>query len=310
MRAAVIPFCAVASIAFGPSVAQAQGVGQVRQDPAIVYVTASPSDRSTWMHEVKSGTGRYAIVALTLGQVMSQVPAGAAVTFGGRPMSLLGGVSNSDQVRVELWGLPDPAVGVQAIAVQLTRPGALVAGSLSFTGVNLPAATGTVATQTGAGSVASVTIASTTNEHVVDVYGSPEMVPTVGAGQTANWIDRNGISGASSSRPGGTGPAMSWDRSGGSSLWALAAVTLRAAPTSDGGAPGGGDAGTSPAGDGGSADSAGNDGAAGPMGDATTRQVEFQMGCSCDLEGHRSPGGPVALAIAFFALARSRRRRA
>ena len=213
--------CAVLSSLALPSPAY----GDVIQDPPTVQVTSGNAP-VTWTHEVRPGTDRYAIVAVTLGQVMGTPPTARSVTFAGRAMSHLGGVANGVVVRVDLWGLPDPPVGPQPVELTLASDAAVVAGSLSFSGLDLAAPLGPVATATGAGPIAAVTVASALGDHVLDVYGSHEGQPTPVPGQSPNWIDRNAISSGSSSRPGAPTVTMAWDRTGGTD-WAIAAVSLR-----------------------------------------------------------------------------------
>jgi MYXO-CTERM domain-containing protein len=328
-RLAVLEICAL-----GATLAVAHPArAQVRQDPGVASVAASPSDRDSWNHPVGSGTDRYALVGVTLGPAAGELPTVATVSFAGRAMTFLGGISNGAVVRVELWGLSDPPTGMQPVELRVTRATALVAGSVSFSGVDPAAPASAVFTEIGTSPVASVSVTSAPGEMVIDVYGSPDANPVASSGRTPNWSDRSGVSGACSSRSGSTTVTMAWERSGGSSEWSLAAVSLRARSNSDGGAPTDGGAPS----DGGAASEAGvpdrvpADGSDGPPSldarppeggtadaaagngdsqidpDATGRRVEYQVGCSCRLDPRPPGASPLALLALLALLARRRR---
>jgi hypothetical protein len=304
-----------AAVVAGVSLPQAQA--QLRRDPGVVAVSPPPADKAGWMHEVLPGSDRYLVVSLTVGRISSDLPNVVSVTFGGTPMRHLGGVAHRSGVSVEMWGLWDPPLGMHAVQVQLDDVAAVVAGSVSFSGADPAAPTGAVASATGMGPRASVTVISVQGAHILDVYGSLEASPVVGQGQTTNWNRRTSVAGASSSRMGASSVVMSWDHGGASQSWAQAAVSVRAkqqiqlpadagAPMPDSGVtppdppPDGAEFSTKR--DGALADGPGGPADAGVIEDSgpgetgdnvepgLLRRADLELGCACEL-GRASRGG-------------------
>src|SRR6185369_6706913 len=121
----------LAVIAAGADAAAAS----VQRDPGFVFVSSTPTDRSSWAHSVPAGADRYVVVAVTIGPTSATTPTVASLRFAGTAMSFLGAAMSITRVRTELWGLTAPPVGSQAVELRLTGSGAVVAGSVSFSGV-------------------------------------------------------------------------------------------------------------------------------------------------------------------------------
>jgi hypothetical protein len=218
----------VASAIAAPGAAVA---ASVERDPGVVFVSSTPTDRSAWAHDVPAGSDRFVVVAVTIGQMLTDSPTVMSLQFAGRPMSFLGAANGIDKVRTELWGLVDPPVGSSGVDLRLSGSGAVVAGSVSFRGVNPAAPTHPVVTGLGTGTVAALAVPSVTGEYVIDVYGGLDAVPTVSAGQTVHWDERNAVVGASSGRAAAAGSTMmAWDEGGVARAWVMTALVLRPRP--------------------------------------------------------------------------------
>jgi hypothetical protein len=209
----------------------ATAAAAVEREPGVVFVSSTPTDRSAWAHDVPAGTDRFVVVAVTIGQMLPDNPTVMSLQFAGRPMSFLGAANGLDRVRTELWGLVDPPVGSSGVELRLSASGAVVAGSVSFRGVDPSAPNRAVLTGLGTGTVASLNVPSAAGEYVLDVYAGLDAIPTVGTGQTVHWDERNAVVGASSGRA--AAPAstvMAWDHGGVARSWVMAAIVLRPRP--------------------------------------------------------------------------------
>jgi hypothetical protein len=224
----------VACVAGAIAVLGAQGApaaAEVERDPGVVFVSSTPTDRSAWAHDVPAGLDRFVVVAVTIGQMVPDSPTVMSLQFAGRPMTFLGAATGITQVRTELWGLVDPPVGSSGVDLRLTGSGAVVAGSVSFRNVDPAGPTRPVVTGLGTGTVASVVVPSAAGEYVVDAYGGLDAVPTVGAGQSVHWDERNAVVGASSGRAGvPTSTVMAWDHGGVARAWVMTAIALKPRP--------------------------------------------------------------------------------
>ena len=230
LRSAAAARVVAACLASAAATFAAPAAATVERDPGFVFVSSTPTDRSAWAHNVPAGTDRFVLVAVTIGQMLPDSPTVASVLFANRAMTLLGSATGASRVRTELWGLADPPVGAAGVELRLTGSGAVVAGSVSFRGVNPAAPTGPLGMGTGSGTVASVAVPSGPGEYVVDVYGGLDATPTAGAGQSVQWDEHNAVVGASSGRAGAAGAVMSWDHGGVARPWVLIAVALKPLP--------------------------------------------------------------------------------
>lgn len=92
-----------------------------------------------------------------------------SVTYNGASPPKLGNISSSNQSRIEIWYLKAPAVGTYNVVVNNSQSDNGVVGIMSFSGVDQTTPFGTLATATGSGTSASVTVASASNELVYSV---------------------------------------------------------------------------------------------------------------------------------------------
>jgi hypothetical protein len=264
---------------------------------------------------VPGGAFRYLVVGISI-KHEPRTPEVQSLSFAGRPMAQLGGVTHQGRVRSELWGLTDPPEGMHLVSLRLTSPGGFVAGAVSFSGVHPTTSTGQFLSATGQSDLASVVVKSARGERVVDVYASDgPNLPAPGSSQLVHWAQRAMLIGVASSRPGDDDGSMSW-QAGAGQAWALAAITLKpAGPAPDGGyrleSDGGMDGGTqgapeagvnggtesdAAAGDGDTAMAAGDgetgEDDAGVPGDAggAVRAIDLKVGCGCRLDASRATG--------------------
>lgn len=227
-------------------------------------LTAGPT--LNWMHAIGSGTNRLLMVGIsTYTTTADPAPRVLSVTYNGTPLTRVDDTlarDSGNQTQVEMFRLLEsqmPATpGNYTITATLTIPGATstyaVGGSVSFSGVDqtTPFNTGqtapstTFAKNTGTGTSPTVTVASGSNEYVMDTVSSV-YTGTGGAALTANnplqmeqWNGKNGDCfgtsvldsiGAGSTRPGASpSVSMAWTLAT-SQPWAIGAVSIRPAST-------------------------------------------------------------------------------
>lgn len=203
----------------------------------------------TWSHTT-SGTNRYLVVGVAL-RIRSSpdFERVARVTYNGVDLSLIGARNDAGDtdVRIEQWGLVAPATGANNVVVTLAANGngttRMVAGAITYTGVDQTTPRGTFAAATGTGTPATVDVSSATNEVVDDVFGvidSGSSTPpdaAVGAGQTSRWAQastnpsQTNVRGGSSTEAGAATVTMSWTLSSiaGTAVWAIGGVPLKPA---------------------------------------------------------------------------------
>ncbi|MFO0909864.1 MAG: DUF4347 domain-containing protein [Isosphaeraceae bacterium] len=107
-----------------------------------------------WSHSVGSGADRYLLVGLSLWSTTSV----NSVTYAGQALTKLQSQTVSVTGRVEIWGLASPPVGTANVAVSLGGLTAMVAGSASFSSVNVdtPISNTSTASATSGGPVVSI----------------------------------------------------------------------------------------------------------------------------------------------------------
>ncbi|HMC69378.1 MAG TPA: DUF11 domain-containing protein, partial [Mycobacteriales bacterium] len=160
-------------------------------------------------------------------------------TEGGGPnqaMTLLGSLSNGTNVRVELWGLANPASGTHQITATISNPNTrnytVVAGSQSFSGVDQTAPTGTVAIASNNTATPAVTTGNTAHDYVVDAVafnGNNQQIegPQQDSRYSIATTTLTSFAGAGSGAHGYTNVTMSWTNTGAvAQQWAMAAVPL------------------------------------------------------------------------------------
>ncbi|MEA2329270.1 MAG: large repetitive protein, partial [Thermoanaerobaculia bacterium] len=234
----------------------ATGIAQAWAEVAIPLQSASPqilfdtASRATagltsnanpvvvsWSHTTTTAANRYIVVGVSINLAGGTVPTNVnvtGVTYGGNPMTFLGGTTRTTTVRAELWGLAAPASGANTIAVSVlnsgTRALSVTAGAQSFSNVDQIVSTGTAIGANGSSTVATVTTTNTPYDYVVDVVGfAGNTALTTGLSQDIRWNTNttgpNFASGGSGAR-GYTNIAMGWTTT--SANWAIEAIPLKA----------------------------------------------------------------------------------
>jgi hypothetical protein len=204
---------------------------------APVFDASSKSENTntaslSWSHTC-SGSDRCLVVSV----VTRGAQTVTGVTYNAVALTLIGATANSSIVRVEQWRLVAPATGSNTIAVTLANAATTVEGfGVSYTGVHQTSPTATSTGATGNNDTPTVTIASATDERVVDVIGQKQdpsgaEALTVGASQTSRGEESttNGatihLQGGVSEEQGAVSTTMSW--TGHDNVWAIRATGLK-----------------------------------------------------------------------------------
>ncbi len=117
---------------------------------------ADQSANLTWSHTVLARSSRLLLVAVTYRDGNQPV---VSVRYGGLSLTPLGAQNApGNQNRVELWYAVAPPVGTASVTVTLTNARDVVAGAMSFTGVNQSTPFGAAAAAAGQTSSACVTL--------------------------------------------------------------------------------------------------------------------------------------------------------
>lgn len=194
--------------------------GTIAFDAASSAHTDPDSNTLSWSHTT-SGSDRIMIVGVT---TRSNTPV-ASLTYGGANLTKIRHDNPGSDVRTELWVLVAPDQGTHSVDLVVDNSTTIEAGATTWTGV---AAVGNNAGASGWGTPASVDLASSSGEVVVDVVGTQNAGATVtaGEGQTERWneVGTAGV-GAASSEPGAPTVTMSWAL-GMEESWAISAVAL------------------------------------------------------------------------------------
>jgi hypothetical protein len=180
----------------------------------------------SWSHTIGNYSRRLLIVGISVnnGKTVS------SVTYGTQNLTRLDSISYASNAQDnELWYVVNPAVGTGTVTVHLSGSAYAVADSASFYNVNQTTPFGTDSKSSGNGHTATVTVASGTNQLVLDVLGSDTIVGTFfpASGQTTLW---NGFSdtpqnGASIKASAGSSTTMTWTDSVGDN-WGQIGVAL------------------------------------------------------------------------------------
>jgi hypothetical protein len=155
------------------------------------------------------------------------------VTYNGTALTFAGASTNGT-VRTEIWYLKAPATGTRSIVVTAPYATDITASSMSFTGVDQTTPLGTLVTNIGTGTSASVVASTILGEPVFDVMGAVgTTTPTVsGSTQTVRNTNNTStgigriVSGTSTAFGQAAPVTMSWTVS--SADWAIAAVPIKA----------------------------------------------------------------------------------
>ena len=215
------------------------GAQEVRAQIAVDSVSGVTGPTSnqisrTWSHTVGAGLNRILIVGVSLNNGAGNVN---SVTYGGTALVRIGSRTDGGlNTKIEIWKLVAPASGTANIVVTLSAAKRIVAGSVSFTGVDQTTPNGAFASNVGANATATVNVTSATGELVIDTFATQgDSGPaTVGGGQTQRWNrntgtnDGNEVLGGGSTEPGAPNVTMSWGL-GQAQDWSIGAVSLKPA---------------------------------------------------------------------------------
>src|SRR5712691_11450667 len=189
----------------------------------------------SWSHTT-SGTNRLLVVGVSWSSSSALTVTG--MTYAGTAMTSIGSAVNGTNAGMALFYLPEsllPATGTSN-TVQVTmsnQTNQLVAGAITFMGVNQTTPVGIFASTTGSSTAASVTVTSNTGETVIDTVATKiDTSPTAGVGQTQRWNPSSTQGsgwGAGSTEPGASSVTMSWTV--GNGAWAIGAVGIKPAAT-------------------------------------------------------------------------------
>jgi len=167
-----------------------------------ISLNARGAQTLTFTHTTAATTTGLLIVGVAMNIVNAPAATVTSVTYNGSNLSSLGSHNDTGNTRrVEMWSLLAPAAGTNLnVVVTVNIPGAVnervgvVAGAVTFTGVNQAVPTSSFLGADGAaGSASSLTVPSVLNGMVFDtlsVIGSDTI--TVNAAQTSLWNARSG----------------------------------------------------------------------------------------------------------------------
>ena len=177
-----------------------------------------------------SGADRLLLVGVSINN--DNLETVSSVTHGGVPLSLVGAATDSDDARVEIWALVNPAEGTADVVVDFSA--ALthnaVAGAVSFTGVDQSTPLGPFSGANATSSAASVSVPSDADELVFGVV-SCETCSSLSFDPPAtehwNHIEGGGKQIGAGGVTDGATPSVTVDVSlGVSDHWAIGAVSI------------------------------------------------------------------------------------
>lgn len=156
-------------------------------------------------------------------------------------LTLVTSASAAVEARSQIWSLTAPVSGAGQLQVVInsgTADGdAIVAGVMTFSGVDQSTPLGTAVNAIGANTSATVNVASSAGQLVFgSVSADDSRALTLGAGQTSGWNlsaggSGDGVTGAASTEAGAATVTMSWTL-GTSDDWAICGVPIRSAVSS------------------------------------------------------------------------------
>jgi hypothetical protein len=186
-----------------------------------------------WTHTVGTGNNRLLLVAVSIRNGATHV---ANMNYRGVPLSFLSAQTNSDNaVRVELWYLNAPPSGTGSISLALTGATKMVAGAVSFSGVDPMSPVRNLSSMGGTSNTTdpAVTDSSAASELVfaaASLEGSAGTL-TAGSGLTQRYLNSTGSAGGEALGVGGTAVGasnrvMTWAKSA-KARWAIAAAVIK-----------------------------------------------------------------------------------
>lgn len=195
------------------------------------YKTATAT--YTWNHTCE-GMNRYLLVGISMLSVAGSSVSG--ITYNGVALSLIGfKASVSGAVRIEQWGLINPANGTNVIEVTLSAALDSIGGAASYTGVHqtspIEGFNSASATNVGAADATVDVTSVADNCWIVDTAASDDTAITVGAGQISRWNVTGALGSGTGSDEGPKTPAgavtMSWTNVAALATWSIGGVALR-----------------------------------------------------------------------------------
>ncbi|MGB8580085.1 MAG: C25 family cysteine peptidase [Candidatus Sulfotelmatobacter sp.] len=197
----------------------------------------------TFTHTTAASTTGLLIVGVAMDTVNATTTTVSSVTYNATGLTFLGAQDDAAKSRrVEMWYLLSPAAGTNNVVVTVNIPGAVnervgvVAGAVTFTGVNQAVPVGPFVSASGAaGTASSDTVPSVLNGMVMDTLAVAENVTvTVPGTQTSLWNVRSGavlagdVRSTGSTAPGSPSVTMTETFSAASN-WAQGAVSINPA---------------------------------------------------------------------------------
>ena len=151
--------------------------------------------RLMWRHTVPARSNRLLLVGVSYRNGKEPV---SQVTYGGQALRLLAAQNGPDrQNRVEIWYLQAPPAGSADVVVTLPRDKKVVAGAMSFTGVDQLAPFGTVRAASDDSSSACLTLANEPSLLVASVLAAngDALSATPAGAQLTTWEGTTGRAG-------------------------------------------------------------------------------------------------------------------
>lgn len=176
---------------------------------------ATTTSSLTWNHTVGTGLNRLLVVGVSVYDGKTIV---TAATYGGVPLTNIGThTQGKGNASVSLWGLVAPASGTAPVTVTFGPTVPVVAGAVSFTGVDQTTPWGAFASTSGKATSATLAVASGPGEMIVDALSvrNGGVTVTPGGGQAQFWNGATGgtaadVRGAGSTAPGAASVPLSW----------------------------------------------------------------------------------------------------
>jgi hypothetical protein len=192
--------------------------------PAFAVATgahASAVASLSYALEIPAGERRLLLVSVQLPTSCGDTaPAVTGVTYGGVALGRVTSISGTPcggNTRSEAWQLVAPPVGAHDVQVSLAAENpSVLSTALAFTGVDPSMPVREVATQSGTGTSASVSVASQVNDLVVSWVGHGGGISMPGAGQDLRFLvnvdSSNTLNNTATSTAVGQAPStpMSW----------------------------------------------------------------------------------------------------
>lgn len=185
----------------------------------------------SWPHTVGNSPNRILLVGLS---IKNTVTADSVIYNGILALTHIGAQTNpGDNNRIELWYLLSPPSGTANIEVTLSAGANIIAGAISYSGVDQFTPLGPFIPNSGRSTLPTVTVNSATGEIVfstVSVEGQAGVI-TAGAGQTEQWNLATGagggdVIGSGSTETGAASVTMTWSY-GSDRDWTIGAVAIK-----------------------------------------------------------------------------------